>query len=95
MLDFQINEMTKFASNDVSFLIAEISIADVFEIAQQVESFISKIGENSKIPKISGKSDPQKGIVWEILTTYLILIAKLTQPGTLLIETLLTGDICI
>ena len=68
MLDFQINEMTKFASNDVSFLIAEISIADVFEIAQQVESFISKIGENSKIPKISGKSDPEKGIVWEILT---------------------------
>ena len=52
----------------MSFLIAEISIADVFEIAQQVESFISKIGENSKIPKISGKSDPQKGLIWEILT---------------------------
>ena len=52
----------------MSFLTAEISIADVFEIAQQIESFISKIGENSKIPKISGKSDPQKGLIWEILT---------------------------
>ena len=52
----------------MSFLTAEISIADVFEIAQQIESFISKIGENSKIPKIYGKSDPQKGLIWEILT---------------------------
>ena len=50
------------------FLITEISVANVFEIAQQIESFISKIGENSKIPKISGKSDSQKGLNWEIHT---------------------------
>ena len=63
MLDFEKSEVTKFASNDVSFLIAEISIADVFEIAQQIESFISEIGENSKIPKISGKSDPHGPLI--------------------------------